>query len=102
MGSPAPSTRAPRRPADPVHPPRGDARCAGQGDLFFPHEHDVITLELALALCRVCPISKACREYGIAYDVQGVWGGLDERQRRRIRTQRRVTPLPLLVRAFRV
>ena len=37
----------------------------------------------ALALCRICPVQRECLDY--AYDARehfGIWGGVNEKQRR--------------------
>jgi hypothetical protein len=42
-----------------------------------------------------CPFLAECREYGLTYNVSGVWGGIGEKERRRIREARRIVPEPL-------
>ena len=38
----------------------------------------------ARALCRACPVQTACLEYSLAVqDPHGIWGGLNELERRR-------------------
>jgi WhiB family redox-sensing transcriptional regulator len=38
----------------------------------------------ARALCRACPVQKACLEYSLAVqEPHGIWGGLNELERRR-------------------
>lgn len=66
------------------------AACRGmeRGDeLFFP-ERGASTRE-AKAVCRSCPVREDCLEYALATGEKfGIWGGLGERERRRIRGQR--------------
>ena len=41
-------------------------------------------------MCAGCPVVVQCLEYALAQDERfGIWGGLSERERRRIRLQRR-------------
>ena len=56
-------------------------------DLFFP-ERGASTKE-AKAVCRGCVVREECLEYALANGEKfGIWGGLSERERRRIRRQR--------------
>ncbi len=44
----------------------------------------------AKAVCQSCVVRAECAEYALATGQRfGVWGGLSERERRRIRSQRR-------------
>lgn len=62
---------------------------------FFPVRGD--DTRPAKACCRTCPVLVECRVYGLAYpSLKGLWGGLSERQRRRMR---RTARLDLLERA---
>jgi len=57
-------------------------------DLFFPESK--VQERSALAICSTCPVQKECREYAFEADIRfGVWGGMSEKQRRRL--ARRVT-----------
>lgn len=42
-------------------------------DLFFPTNAD--DLHRALRLCRACPVTAQCLDFGIATKSVGVWGG---------------------------
>ena len=68
---------------------RIDASCSGvDPDLFFP-ERGGSTKE-AKEVCMACPVRKACLSFAIEYsEKQGVWGGMSERERRRLRLQKR-------------
>jgi WhiB family redox-sensing transcriptional regulator len=56
-------------------------------DLFYP-ERGASTRE-AKAVCRGCDVREDCLEYALANGEKfGIWGGLSERERRRIRRQR--------------
>ena len=65
------------------------ARCANTDPShFFPS--DGVGVELAKKTCAGCPVAEQCLEYALTRRVEhGVWGGCSERQRRRIRRQRR-------------
>lgn len=43
------------------------------------------TLPLAKAVCRDCPLVDECAEYAIPHERYGVWGGLSEEDRRKMR-----------------
>ncbi len=75
-------------------PPNGERRwqeqanCLGvDPDLFFP-ERGASTRE-AKAVCRSCEVQGDCLEYALAHGEKfGIWGGLSERERRRVRRAR--------------
>jgi WhiB family redox-sensing transcriptional regulator len=64
------------------------ANCLGvDPDLFFP-ERGASTRE-AKEVCRGCVVRGECLEYALANGEKfGIWGGLSERERRRLRRQR--------------
>jgi WhiB family redox-sensing transcriptional regulator len=64
------------------------ANCLGvDPDLFFP-ERGASTRE-AKAVCRGCEVRVECLEYALEHGEKfGIWGGLSERERRRVRRQR--------------
>jgi WhiB family redox-sensing transcriptional regulator len=64
------------------------ANCLGvDPDLFFP-ERGASTRE-AKSVCRGCEVRLECLEYALAQGEKfGIWGGLSERERRRVRRQR--------------
>jgi WhiB family redox-sensing transcriptional regulator len=64
------------------------ANCLGvDPDLFFP-ERGASTRE-AKAVCRGCEVRVECLEYALQHGEKfGIWGGLSERERRRVRRQR--------------
>ncbi|MBA2751841.1 MAG: WhiB family transcriptional regulator [Actinobacteria bacterium] len=66
------------------------ANCMGvDPDLFFP-ERGASTRE-AKEVCRGCVVREDCLEYAITNSEKfGIWGGLSERERRRIRRARSV------------
>lgn len=67
-----------------------DAACHGaEPSLFFGPQHeprDVKTTReaTAKAICRTCPVREACLAFALDTNEQyGVWGGLNEAERRR-------------------
>ena len=64
------------------------ANCMGvDPDLFFP-ERGSSTRE-AKEVCRGCVVRDECLEYAVTYGEKfGIWGGLSERERRKIRRRR--------------
>lgn len=64
------------------------ANCLGvDPDLFFP-ERGASTRE-AKEVCKGCVVRGECLEYALANGEKfGIWGGLSERERRRLRRQR--------------
>ena len=70
------------------------ANCLGvDPDLFFP-ERGASTRE-AKAVCRACVVRQDCLEYALVNGEKfGIWGGLSERERRRLRRQRALARRP--------
>ena len=64
------------------------ANCRGvDPDLFFP-ERGASTKE-AKRVCRGCVVRDECLEYALANGEKfGIWGGMSERERRRVRRER--------------
>lgn len=73
---------------------QGLANCLGvDPDLFFP-ERGASTRE-AKEVCRGCVVRDDCLEFALANGEKfGIWGGMSERERRRIRRQRAVARRP--------
>ncbi|MFJ6889587.1 WhiB family transcriptional regulator [Streptomyces californicus] len=68
---------------------RVDAACRDEDpDLFFPTGTTgpaIVQVEEAKAVCRRrCPVMETCLDWALDNGVQGVWGGTDEDDRRRI------------------
>jgi WhiB family redox-sensing transcriptional regulator len=68
------------------------ANCLGvDPDLFFP-ERGGSTRE-AKEVCRGCVVREECLQYALDNSEKfGIWGGLSERERRRLRRRRNGTP----------
>jgi WhiB family redox-sensing transcriptional regulator len=67
------------------------ARCRGvDPDVFHPINED--DAAEAKAICALCPVREVCLEHALAVrEKHGVWGGLTERERRRVIRRRRRT-----------
>jgi WhiB family redox-sensing transcriptional regulator len=58
-------------------------------EAFFPDKGG--STREAKMVCRGCPVRGDCLEYALANEERfGIWGGLSERERRRVRQQRRM------------
>lgn len=68
------------------------AKCRGATDIMYPVTHGSSTkTKAAKAVCVGCPVEKPCGEYALRKNEQfGVWGGLSESERKRIRRARRL------------
>lgn len=66
-----------------------DALCAQTDpEAFFPEKGG--STRSAKRICDTCPVRDACLEYAIDNNVHhGIWGGLSERERRRLARTRR-------------
>ena len=70
---------------------RLDALCAETDpEAFFPDKGG--STRDAKRVCAGCPVRAECLEFALASDERfGIWGGLSERERRRVRLQRRTS-----------
>lgn len=70
------------------------AACRGEDpELFFPVGASPVAAdqtERAKRVCRSCPVRRECLRWALdTFQDAGVWGGLDEEERRVLRRQRR-------------
>lgn len=65
-----------------------DARCMdADAEAFFPQKGQPV--DAAVAICQSCPVRTDCLEYALDNNEKfGVWGGMSERQRRRLANKR--------------
>lgn len=66
-------------------------RCRGvDPEIFYPVNEDDATE--AKEICVLCPVREPCLEHALGHrEKHGVWGGLTERERRRVLRRRRKT-----------
>jgi WhiB family transcriptional regulator, redox-sensing transcriptional regulator len=69
------------------------ARCRGvDPEVFYPVSDDDDAAEEAKSVCALCPVREPCLEFALSTrEKNGVWGGLTERERRRVLRRRRKT-----------
>lgn len=67
--------------------------CVGvDPDLMFPGRGRNNELLEAKAICAACIVKDECLEFALEKVIQhGVWGGKSERERRRLRNERRLS-----------
>lgn len=59
-------------------------------DLWFPHPTDITVRNLAQRVCYRCPVIMECRTTAlIRGEKNGIWGGLTETQRKKMRKRER-------------
>jgi len=83
----------------PYPPTTGYEPCAiTDPELFFPERNNnfIKITEIAKGLCRTCPIQLACRSYALGTDVEGIWGGTDEKERKVIQKRDEIEPYKLM------
>lgn len=56
-------------------------------ELFFPRERNELAQLPGKNICNSgCPVKETCRAYGMTHpEASGIWGGLSEYERRRLR-----------------
>ena len=61
------------------------------GDLFYPEKEGQpfgnIEIAMAKRICLSCPHKAECAQWGINKERFGIWGGLTESDRRRVRKE---------------
>lgn len=58
---------------------------------MFPHDKDEVGKGRAKSVCRPCPVKQPCLDYALAHNEDaGVWGGVSERERRKMLKRRRI------------
>lgn len=70
------------------------ANCRGMDpELFFPGRGEVVAQ--VKAVCRECDVQAECLAYAMNVgEYHGIWGGLSECERRRLRRNRNLRALP--------
>ena len=88
------ATMSPRRPSWSTGDWRDDAACRDEPlELFFPAGFSPAVRSRSMqakSICWACPSRSACLEFAVAtFQDHGIWGGLDEEERRALRRRRR-------------
>lgn len=70
----------------------GNCRGMNPGD-FYPTRGDTATERAARSVCNGCVVRDQCLEYALTPPLEkfGIWGGLSEKERRRVRSALRVS-----------
>lgn len=70
-----------------------DGACVdAAGAAFFPPRGTPYPAIVATKrICEGCPVLEKCREHGLRHEKFGIWGGLSERERRRIRKEQGIS-----------
>jgi WhiB family redox-sensing transcriptional regulator len=66
-------------------------------ELFFPVGGGAqATRQAAYAksVCRSCPVMQRCADVATTHGYEGIWGGLDDEERRWLRRGRAIAPSP--------
>lgn len=59
-------------------------------DWWWPESNSAETTNLAVQICRYCPVREMCRDYAIQHMLdEGIWGGLMPAERRALRAVKR-------------
>lgn len=78
-----------------MKPEMPNAACIGKAELFFinlPYTTEERTKERhAKQLCLICPHIVQCRDYAIAHEEYGIWGGTSEKERQILRREMNIT-----------
>lgn len=65
----------------------GRGLCVGEDpEVFFPSHGDPGTK--AREICTACAVREQCLDYAVEADEFGIWGGLDQQERRNLRKRR--------------
>lgn len=64
-----------------------DAACASHpAEMFFPPSDDSSAARAAKTICAACPVRDECLSFALeTAQSEGVWGGMDAGERRRLR-----------------
>lgn len=57
-------------------------------EIFFPEDTGPAAKAQAVSICNSCNSTERCLEYALHNDVQGIWAGTNEYERKKIRRQR--------------
>jgi WhiB family transcriptional regulator, redox-sensing transcriptional regulator len=66
--------------------------CENFPEAFFPDQNAsgfMSMSNMAKKMCDNCPVKAMCAEYGIRWEVEGIWGGISPRERQNLRAKMR-------------
>jgi WhiB family redox-sensing transcriptional regulator len=64
---------------------RQDRGCVDvEASVFYPRQQTRGAVDYAKQFCDLCPITNECREYARIHDLDGIWGGTTEAERRAV------------------
>jgi hypothetical protein len=70
---------------------RKEAACSGYPVYhWFPESKEIEDQVLAMQVCSVCPVKEDCLEYSLWHEQDGIWGGMNQTDRQKLRKQRRI------------
>lgn len=70
---------------------RDRGNCRGAGIDMFPPAGDLVAMVAAKAVCDGCPVRAPCLDFAVTTNQEhGIWGGVGEYTRRKLRRDRRV------------
>lgn len=83
--------RRPEEVSPLAQPWRARGSCRGiDPAIFYPPEDDDVMADAAKSICAGCSVRQACLQFALNQrEKHGVWGGMTERERRRVLRQRR-------------
>ena len=61
------------------------AACRGCGWAEFVRSHGTTYGSAHKAMCERCPVQEPCLEFALENDVVGLWGGLNDSERRKLK-----------------
>ena len=79
------------------------ANCIGiDVDMFFTEEGSGTFRDenLLKRICSACTVKIECLDYALNHQVQGWWGGTSEIQRKKLRKQFNIIPIPVIVERY--
>lgn len=59
-----------------------EGSCSLPPEAYYPEE-DTSSVAQDKQTCNTCPVIKECRNYSIIHEEWGIWGGLDEDERKK-------------------
>jgi len=57
---------------------------------WFPETKEIGDQDVALGICMNCPVKNECLDYALIYEPMGIWGGVNQTDRAKIRRNRKL------------